>query len=87
MKLPAALLARLAPVPLAAAAIAVASVATPALVAQGTPAASIRAASASQSLISSTMPKCGTGTPWPSTGFVSPDARISGSRCATIWCP
>src|SRR3569623_1881655 len=49
-----------------------------------TPAALTRSASARQSAIVSTTPKCGTGTAWPSTAFSTATGFAAGSRCATI---
>ena len=49
-----------------------------------TSAASRRAASARQSSIASTRPKCGTGTSSPSTGLVERAGACPGARWATI---
>ncbi len=49
---------------------------------KATPARLSLAASASQSGISSTMPKCGTGTSWPSTGLCAAPSRAAP---ATAW--
>ena len=37
--------------------------------------------------IASTTPKCGTGTPCPSTWLFARSPASPGARCATIWWP
>jgi hypothetical protein len=52
-----------------------------------TPAPDKRLASAFQAAISSTSPKCGTGTSSPSTGLDARARTALGARWATIWWP